>query len=517
MQIRPRIFVAIVTVTMAGIAASCGGSSPTSTSSPTPPTAKPAVTSGSTTTTSPDVGSSGANLSVHVYLCQEYAHNGVPDLETTTDEISGGTVSITGVTSNPQSNPYSANVNSGTYTVGATTPPGYYFTECPYETVTPTFTNGDQSGSGSVTVSSSAQSAAFYVVAFQTASCSATNGGVSCALPDTLGLPFFPLNTLLTEANGVSSSVSASTPIAITAYGGNGGQGDTATAGAYAGGSGGGGGEAQTALTSIANYESANRNPILYYYLGYQGISYKLNGSDKVGGFGGSSTIVSPDDFATGSIEPCINGYDSCNSATNVLLDAAGGGGGGQGGDSDDGGSGGAGGSAIATTSAAAYAVGGNGSNAGGNGGHGGHGAGTDPESEGTGGAYGHGGNGTTNKDGGTGSSGIGGLGGSMHTSGGPSKAIPWANAGYLSLIGGTGSGGEGEWAGTGVSDGGSGSGGGGFGGGGAGGSGGATYAGGGGSAGGSYAIEAQLIPEAFTAPGHTVWNGQVYVTFVLN
>ena len=368
-----------------------------------------------------------------------------------------------------------------------------------------------------MTVSSGSLSAAFYVVAFQTATCSATNGGVTCALPDTLGLPFFPLNTLLTEANGVSSSVSSTTPIVITAYGGNGGQGDTATLGAPSGGAGGLGGEAQTTLTSIANYESTNKSPLLYYYLGYQGISFKLNSSDKVGGFGGSSTIVSPDNFATGSTTPCINGYNSCSSTTNVFLDAAGGGGGGQGGDSADGGAGGAGGSAIATATAAAYAVGGNGSNASGNGGHGGHGAGTDPETEGAGGAYGHGGSGTTNKDGGAGSSGIGGLGGSMHTSGGPSKAIPWANAGYLTLISSNGAGGEGEWAGTGVSDGGSGSGGGGFGGGGAGGSGGATYAGGGGSAGGSYASEAQLAASAFSTPSHSSWNGQVYVTFVLS
>ncbi len=433
-----------------------------------------------------------------------------------TSEISGGTVTIPSANVSSQANPVSVNVNSGSYAVTATAPAGYYFTDCPNESLTPTLTNSDQTASGTVSVSSSATSVAFYVVAFQTATCSGTNGGVTCALPDTLGLPFYPLNTLLAEANEVSSSVSVSTPIAVTAYGGNGAKGDTAP-GVPSGGSGGGGGEAQTTLTSIANYESAYKSPLLFYYLGYQGIGYQIYSKDKVGGLGGSSTIVSPENFATGSTAPCINGYDSCTSATNVILDAGGGGGGGQGGDSDSGGNGGSGGTAVASGSSSVYAEGNNGSSTSGDGGHGGYGAGQNPGGEGNGGSGGKGGDGADNHSGGSGNSGIGGLGGSMHQSSGPSKSIPWANAGYLNLVSSNGAGGEGEWRGTGVADGGSGSGGGGLGGGGAGGSGGVTDAGGGGGGGGSYAMGSGVTPQAFSTPSHTSSNGQVYITFVLS
>lgn len=454
-------------------------------------------------------------LTVHIYDCSQYLNGGVPDLETTTTEISGGTATIENVTSAEQ-NPVSATVSPGSYTVEASAPGGYYFTDCPNESTTPSLTDGDQSASATVSVSSSAASVAFYVVPFQTATCAATNGGITCTLPDTLGLPFYPLTTLLSEANEVSSSVSVSTPVVITAYGGNGGKGYNADPGVPSGGNGGSGGEAQTALASIANYESTYKSVLLYYSLGYQGIGNGAYG-DKVGGLGGSSTIVSPENFATGTTDPCINGYDNCTSTTNVLALAGGGGGGGQGGDSDSGGSAGAGGTAVATTSASSYGKGADGSSTSGDGGHGGYGAGQNPTTTGAGGNGGNGGDGADNHSGGTGNGGIGGTGGSMHKSSGPSKALPWANAGYLDLVGSNGSGGEGEWRGTGVADGGSGSGGGGFGGGGAGGSGGVTDAGGGGGGGGSYAVKAGVSTDPFTTPSHTSGNGQVFVTFVLS
>jgi hypothetical protein len=470
------------------------------------------------TVVAPDSGSAAATdqtLTVHIYQCSQYVNNGAPDLKTSATEINGGTATIEGVTS-AQANPVSSSVGNGSYTVEATAPAGYYFTDCPGESVTPTLSNEDQAASGSVSVSSSALSAAFYVVAFQTATCAATNGGVTCTLPTTLGLPYYPLNSLVSEANQVSSSVSLSTPIVITAYGGNGGNGYNADPGVPSGGNGGAGGEAQSTLTSIANYESTYKSAALFYYLGYQGIG-NGNYGDKVGGIGGSSTIVSPDNFATGSTSPCISGYNSCTSSTIVLLVAGGGGGGGEGGDSNTGANAGAGGTAVSTPSGNANSNGANGSSAGGDGGHGGYGAGQNPSTTGAGGAGGKGGDGADNHSGGTGSNGIGGVGGSMHKSSGPSKSLPWANAGYLTLVGSNGSGGEGEWRGTGVADGGSGSGGGGFGGGGAGGSGGVTDAGGGAGGGGSFALQAALTPQTFTTPSHTSGNGQVYITFVLS
>jgi hypothetical protein len=458
---------------------------------------------------------SDQTLTVHIYECAQYTNNGVPDLETTTTEISGGAVTIGSLISE-QENPVSATVSPGSYAVEATAPGGYYFTDCPNEGTTPTLSNGDQTASSTASVSSSATTVDYYVVPFQTATCAASNGGVTCTLPDTLGLPFYPLTTLLTDANQVSSSVSISTPVVITAYGGNGGKGYNADPGVPSGGGGGSGGEAQTTLTSIANYESTYKSVLLYYYLGYQGIG---DGAyhDKVGGLGGSSTIVSPDNFATGTTDPCINGYDNCTSTTNVLALAGGGGGGGQGGDSDSGGGAGAGGTAVASTSGSAYGKGANGSSTSGDGGHGGYGAGQNPTTTGAGGNGGKGGDGADNHSGGTGNSGIGGTGGSMHKSSGPSKSIPWANSGYLNLVGSNGAGGEGEWRGTGVADGGSGSGGGGYGGGGAGGSGGVTDAGGGGGGGGSYAVESGASPEPFTTPSHSSGEGQVFVTFVLS
>lgn len=233
-------------------------------------------------------GSSGTGkLSAHIDVCQEYSNNGVPDLKTTTTEATGGTISVpdAGIT-------------------------------C-------------------------------YVVPFSSATCTAVVGGVQCALPDTLGLPFFSLETLVSEADDVSKTVSLSTAIVITAYGGNGGAGDAAPASAHHGGAGGHAVEAQAALTWNASYEAAYEVPLLFYYLGYQGNGSGQHG-DKVGGLGGSSTIVAPADFAGGTTAPCIGGYASCAS-TNVLALAGGGGGGA----TDAGGGGGAGGSFAAQSTVA--------------------------------------------------------------------------------------------------------------------------------------------------------------------
>ena len=290
-------------------------------------------------------------IAAHIYQCKQYTNHGVPDLETSTTEITGGTISVPSLGIS-QANPLAATTvsSAGTYTVEATVPAGYYFTECPGESTAPTLSDGDADAMISADVTSgSTITVDFYVVAFQTASCSATDGGVTCLLPDTLGLPFFPLNTLLAEANGVSSTVASTTPIVITAYGGNGGAGYHDQGSVEHGGAGGQGGEAQTALTSLANYEAANKTPLLYYYLGFQGITYDNYHTDEVGGLGGSSTIVSALNFATGTTAACIDGFNGCTS-TNTVLVAGGGGGGGEGGDSDSGGHGGTGGTAIATS-----------------------------------------------------------------------------------------------------------------------------------------------------------------------
>ncbi|MGH9092213.1 MAG: hypothetical protein ACRDZR_12685, partial [Acidimicrobiales bacterium] len=395
-------------------------------------------------------------VAAHVYVCQQYSHNGVPDLQTSTSEATGGTISVPGAGITAQANPLPAtHVSAGTYSVTATVPPGFYFTECPGQAATPTLANGAQSASLSVKVSTGGSAtASFYVVPFSSATCSAVVGGIQCQLPNTLGLPFFPLSTLVTEASGVSSSVSASTPLVITAFGGKGGAGASAPAASPHGGAGGQAGEAQTALASVTSYQSTYKTPLLFYYLGYQGIGNGQHG-DKVGGLGGSSTIVSPENFATSATTgPCISGYSSCTT-TNVLALAGGGGGGGQGGDSSSGGHGGNGGQAIATAGGPATAPGAGGSGAGGGGGHAGHGGGT-----GTAGDGGKSGNGATGKHGGSGMAGIGGTGGNVHTGhGGGSARIPWANAGYLVGVGTAGAGGEGQWRGTGVADGGGGGG----------------------------------------------------------
>lgn len=517
---RSRMALGAVLLTLGAIAAACG-STPSPSSNTTPQAADIAAvpssttTSSTTTTTSGTVATGTQTLSVHVYLCQEYSNNGINDLETSMTEISNSTVSITGVTTSAEANPYSTTVNAGTYTVSATAPPGFYFTSCPLAAVTPTITNGAQSASGSVTVSTVAVSAAFYVVAFQTATCSAVSGGVTCLLPSTLGLPFYPLTSLLTQANGVSNSVSSSTPIVITAWGGNGGSGDADPATAYHGGPGGQAGKSQTALTSVANYEATNKTTVLFYYLGHQGVNGGQD-DDTVAGFGGSATMVSPLNFATGTVSPCMVGYSTC-ATTNVLLIAGGGGGGGQGGLGFSGAHGGTAGTAIATTSGNLFVASGNGNQAGGNGG--GAGFGGSDHGNCSGGAGGGAGHYADSQGGDAGNSGIGGTGGPMkkNTSGDSTGAIPWANAGYLNLVGTDGSGGRGVWGGDGFEDGGGGTGGGGCGGGGSAGSGGSTGAGGGAGAGGMFAAQAQVSTGSFTSPSHTSNNGQVYVTFVLS
>ena len=92
------------------LVSSCGGSTSSSSKVSPPPTAKGAVTAGTTTTSSAGT-TSGLTLTVHIYLCQQYTSNGVPDLETSTTEISGGTVTVSGVTSSAQPNPYSTSVS----------------------------------------------------------------------------------------------------------------------------------------------------------------------------------------------------------------------------------------------------------------------------------------------------------------------------------------------------------------------------------------------------------------------
>jgi len=469
---------------------------------------------------------SNGTINGNIYLCQSYTTSkGVPALELTSEQVTGGTLAVTSAGISSQSNPISsASVASGTYTMSATAPGGYFFTDCPGESVTPTFGAGDESGSQSLTVTSGGSASAnFYVVPFQSATCTAVVGGVQCQLPDTLGLPFFPLTTLLAEADTVSSSISTSTPIAVTAFGGAGGAGDAAASGsAQHGGSGGSGGEAQTA-TTIASYEKANATTVLYYYLGFRGIGSGKDG-DLVGGLGGASTIVSSANLS--SVAPCINGYGSC-STTSVLALAGGGGGGGEGGISDSGGGGGSGAVTIASTSSSATGTGSTGSGTNGGGGHAGHGGGS-----GAGGGGGAGGDAASPKYGTPGNGGVGGVGGSIHTSSGSSKNIPWANVGYLTTICDTstccntssctdtgstnsGAGGEGEWRGTGLDVGGGGGGGGGYGGGGGGGGGGATDAGGGGGAGGNYAAQETATPESFTGPSNNGGTGDVYITFV--
>lgn len=392
--------------------------------------------------------------------------------------------------------------------------------------------------SSSPATAKGATSASTTTVPFAAATCSAQGTtAVQCELPTVAGRPYFDLSTLLTEAQAAAPSLSLSdtTPMVITGFGGAGHKGDTYGAGGP--GSQGNGGEAQM-TTTIATYTASNLTPVLWYYLGLQGpSSYKNELSGGVGGLGGASTIVSPYNLtieASSLTLACIDGVsgtqynESGCSSTNLVLDAGGGGGGGEGAVCNGGG-GGSGGTAISTTSGPASAPGGGG----------GDGACTDPGKGGGGGNQGNsgggggGGGGINSHGGGQGNDGAGGLGGSVHTPNGASQSVPWTNVGYcLNEIGNSGSGsytcptaqsspaewgagGEGEWRGSAQPVGGGGGGGGGWGGGGGGGGGGDSVAGGGGGAGGTFAAKSTTTASSFTEPANPDGSGEVFVTFV--
>ncbi|MEC4570361.1 hypothetical protein [Streptomyces virginiae] len=325
-------------------------------------------------------------------------------------------------------------------------------------------------------------------------------GVVSCLLPD--GLSSYDTNALLTAAQAVTqTTLTSSTPMVVTAYGGAGRYGSNG-GGLYRGGDGGSGGKAQT-VTSVASFQAAfGQN--LHYYVGQLGAT-------SAGGRGGASTLVSGVDLTTQN--PCITGYGTCTT-TNLLLDAGGGGGGGEGNANGDGGDGGNGGTAVSGQIISAGAAGSNGKAATGTltrtgaGGAGG--------SNGDGGDGGRGGSGVDQKSGTAGIDGIGGLGGPVHTSNGPNAGASWTNNSSL-IFGNAGQGGEGEWRTNRTNYGSGGGGGGGWGGGGGGGGGGEAITGGGGGGGGSWA--AANTDTAASVPvisnGNAGGNGAVYATFV--
>jgi hypothetical protein len=370
---------------------------------------------------------------------------------------------------------------------------------------------------------------------FQPATCTAQGTAVQCTLPDVASLPYFNLNTLLSEAQAVNSSVTSSTPMVITVFGADGHDGYRAAAGDS--GKQGDGGEAQT-TTTISAYESAYKTPALFYYLGKAGPStYDGIWKGGVGGLGGASTIVSSYNL-TSSASPttlaCIvnvsgTQYNESGCTTTTIVLVAGGGGGGGEGATCDGGNGGDGGTAVATTSGPASGAGQSGGGTGCAGGHGGHGG-----NQGNGGGGGSGGDGLDHHAGGDGHDGAGGMGGEVHTSNGASDPIPWTNVGYcMWQIGNSGTsdypcsvqqssppewgeGGEGEWRGSAQPVGGGGAGGGGWGGGGGGGGGGNSDPGGGGAGGGSFAAQSTTeTPSGFTSPSSSGDDGSVVVTFV--
>ena len=351
--------------------------------------------------------------------------------------------------------------------------------------------------------------------------------------PTSSSCPAFNLATLLTEAQAVDTSVSASTPMVITAFGGSGHKGYSAAAGNP--GSGGSGGEAQT-TTTIDSYEATYGTPALYYYLGGEGSgTYQNMWKGGVGGLGGAATLVSPANLTTSASAltlACIANvsgtqYDEPGcSGTNLVAVAGGGGGGGEGA-TCNGGFGGGGGTAESTTSGPASGAGGDagsGSCSGGKDGHGGD--------QGNGGGGGGGGDGVDSHDGGSGNNGAGGMGGPVHTSNGPSDAEPWTNVGYcLYQIGNSGTstypcpvtqssppeyggGGEGEWRGSAQPVGGGGGGGGGWGGGGGGGGGGDSDPGGGGGGGGSFATTVTTTATGMPTIANPGGDGEVVVTF---
>lgn len=331
-----------------------------------------------------------------------------------------------------------------------------------------------------------------------------TTGTVVCQLPSVEGTIYAELQDVLVAAQALNSSISATTPMVITAWGGQGGHGwDQNSLVHY--GSGGAGGMAQT-QTTLTDYELTYGTPVLFYFLGLPGTD-AIPDDTVYGGLGATSTIAGPGNLYSDSA--CLPSYASC-AAPNVLVLAGGGGGGGQAGDSDSGGDGGRGGNAIGTVTGVATGAGASGNDGNGSGGHGGAG--------GNAGAHGDGGDGGIGADshaGGSGNDGIGGVGGPVHYADGSTPTEEWSNAGLLTPIGTAGAGGEGQYRGTPPDVGSGGGGGGGFGGGGGGGGGGNTESGGGGGGGGSYAAQAtaQATAPAMTQDGG---NGEVTVTFVV-
>ena len=88
-------------------------------------------------------------------------------------------------------------------------------------------------------VPASASSTAHATASFEPATCTVpVTNIVSCVLPDVEQLPVFNLATLLTEAQAQDSSISSSTPMVITAFGGAGHKGYSAAAGNPGGGGG---------------------------------------------------------------------------------------------------------------------------------------------------------------------------------------------------------------------------------------------------------------------------------------
>lgn len=318
---------------------------------------------------------------------------------------------------------------------------------------------------------------------------------VTCTL--TTGYNTITLASLETTAHSYNSSVSATTPMVITAYGGDGApsrSGGTISTSDQHGGSG---GKAQTVTTEAAYKKDHGTATLLYYYIGEEGTVESHSGT------GGAATIVSSANQKT--MTACLEGYDSCStSKANVVLLAGGGGGGGEGVSlGAAGGAGGTGGSAVATTNSSASGAGTAGVrghySTGGTGGGGGN--------AGAGGSGGSAGSGATPKNGTSGQAGVGGLGGPVHENKGPSSSPSWLTVGALSTVGSKGQGGEGEWEGTGSGYvGAGGGGGGGFGGGGGGGGGGNDWPGGGGGGGGSYAAEATTSAISPTITHTTNW-----------
>ncbi|MEV6676665.1 hypothetical protein AB0N09_07310 [Streptomyces erythrochromogenes] len=325
-------------------------------------------------------------------------------------------------------------------------------------------------------------------------------GVVSCLLPD--GRSSYDTTALLTAAQAATGTpLSASTPVAVTAFGAAGHEGSNG-GGLYSGGYGGQGGKAQT-VTTLADYQ-ASFGTALHYYVGNEGAS-------GAGGRGGASTLVSGVDLT--SQTPCINGFSGCT-ATTLLADAGGGGGGGQGNANGDGGHGGNGGTAVSGQVVSNGAAGQQGQATTGSltrTGAGGAGGGN-----GDGGSGGRGGSGVDSKSGTGGQDGIGGLGGPTHTSNGPNAGASWTNNTSLALSN-AGQGGEGEFRTNSTNYGSGGGGGGGWGGGGGGGGGGEAITGGGGGGGGSFAaadtVTVQSVPAISNADSHG--NGSVYVTFI--